>query len=466
MKRRRIIPAIAVTLLALCCTANYTLQMQESEKQFYAGKYLEAARTLLPYVNKSDEDQLLFMMEAGLMLHAGGEFEKSNQVLLSAADLSEKIATSISKGAASLFLNDTVTNYKGEDFERVLIHMYLGMNFLMLDKPDEARVEFKRLDDILRGIKESGGKSYKQNLMAKYLYGLAFEISAVTQKDENDYNDAYVEYKQIYAQDPAFESVKADLLRMAKAIGDTEDYNKWRGKFGALDAGIPKDAGELVLVYQSGQSAIKQSRGKLLADVQMKTAINVSLQGMSLAEGVTVAGVLVALAVAENPIPKFVKRSNKGRYATISGKGVNGGSTYMLEEIENTAVKNMEDRYASMYAKVAASIAVKAVASIAAGVAAKKLAKNMGGTVGAFSGLIGAAAGAGVGAGLASQIKPDLRCWHSLPANLQVKKIFLKPGKYDLSLSAVGDSGVVDQKTIPVEIEAGKKTLLNYRTLF
>ena len=466
MKRRRIIPAIAVTLLAICCTANYTVQMADSEKMFYAGNYLDAARKLLPYVNKNNEDQLLFMMEAGLMLHAGGDYEKSNKVLLAASDLSEKIAISVSKEAASLFVNDTVTNYRGEDFERVLIHMYLGVNFLMLNNPDEARVEFKKVDNILRGIKESGGGIYKQNLMAKYLYAVAFEISAVTQKDDNDFNDAYVEYKQINQLDPAFDSVRLDLIRMAKTLGDTEDYQKWRGQFGALDASIPKNAGELILIYQSGQGAVKQSRGKLLQDVQMKSAIQVSLNGMSLVQGVTAAGVIAALALAENPIPKFVKRSNKGRFASISGKGISNANTYMLEDIENTAVKNLEDKYTSMYVKVAASVAIKAAAALASGLAAQRIAKQMGGSVAKFSGLIGAAAGAGVEAGLASTIKPDLRCWHTLPANLQIKRIFLSPGKYDLTLSAVGNSGNVDTKTFKVSIAPGKKTLLNYRTLF
>lgn len=466
MKRRRIFPALAVTLLAVCCSANYNVMMQESEKQFYAGNYLDAARQILPNVNKENSDQLLFMMEAGLMLHAGGDFEKSNKVLLAAADLSEKIAKSISKEAASLFLNDTVTNYRGEDFERVLIHMYLGVNFLMLNNPDEARVEFKKVDDVLRGIKESGGSAYKQNLMAKYLYAIAFEISAVTQKDTNDYNDALVEYKQINKQDPAFDSVKTDILRMAKLLGDTEDYQQYRGQFGALDASIPKDAGELIVIYQAGQGARKQSRGKLLQDVQMKGALQISLNGMSKAQGVTTAGVIAALALAENPIPKFVKRSNKGRYATISGNGIGNAGTYMLEDIENTAVKNLEEKYTSMYVKVAAGIAVKAVAAVASGLVAEQVAKKMGGNFKTFSGLIGAATGAGVGAGLASQIKPDLRCWHTLPANLQIKRLFLKPGSYDLTLSAVGNEGTVNTKTFKADIAAGKKTLLNYRTLF
>ncbi len=467
MKCRSILPVLAVMVLSLFCTADYTKQIQDSERLFYTGKYLEAARGLLPMVNDDDEDQLLFMMECGLMLHAGGDFEKSNKVLLSAGELADKIAISVSKTAASLFINDTVTNYRGEDFEVVLIHMYLGINFMMLDKPDEARVEFKKVDNLLRGMREDGAEKYKMNLMAKYLYGIAFEQSAVAMNDSNDYNDAYVEYKQINQLDPNFNDVKLDLLRMAKVLGDDEDYKKYSAKFGKLDKAIPENAGELVLIYHAGQGAIKRSRGKLLDDIKMKTAINVSVNSMSLKQGVTLAGVFAALALADNPIPRFDKRSNKVARLRMKAGEVDCGTTYMLEDIENTAVKNMEEQYSSMYAKVAGGIAVKVVASIAAGIAAKQTAKAVGGKAKALSGLIGAAVGAGVGAGLGSTIKPDLRCWHTLPANLQMRRFFIKPGNYDIVVDLIGSNGaVLDSRTEKLSVAAGKKTLLNYRTLY
>ncbi|RPI95116.1 MAG: hypothetical protein EHM32_06015, partial [Spirochaetales bacterium] len=148
----RIRAAATVTLLLFSfgCAGSYVQVMKDSEKMFYHGEYKEAARKLLPAVNKSGKDQLLFMMETGLMLHAAGDFQNSNKVLLEAAKLADRIALSVSKEAASLFINETVTNYRGEDFERVLIHMYLGINFLMLKDADSARVEFKKVNDLLR----------------------------------------------------------------------------------------------------------------------------------------------------------------------------------------------------------------------------------------------------------------------------------------------------------------------------
>jgi uncharacterized protein len=467
-QRKKIVPAILVALIALACTADYTKQIKESEQLFYRGKYLEAAKMLLPYVNKENEDQLVFMMEAGLMLHAGGDFKKSNDVFLPAGKIADNIATRVSQQAASLFLNDTVTNYKGEDFEVVLLHYYLGLNYMMMGDPENARVEFNKIDVLLRSMKETGAGLYKQNLMAKYLYGIAYETSAVMMKDENDYNDAYIEYKQVHEKMPTFDDVKLDLLRMSKKIGDNEDYNKWRAKFGPLDSKIPADAGEFILFYQSGQGAVKQSRGKIVgvgSEVRMANSINMSVNGLSMAQGVTIGAIMTVLALAENPIPKFQKRSNKINRLAVSADGVARVTTNMLEDVENTAVKNMEEQYGSMVGKVAAGLVTKIAASIAAAYLAKMTAKKLGGDK--YGGILGALAGAGTGAILGANIKPDLRCWHTLPANFQVRRLFLKPGSYDMKIDLLASDGsTVETRTEKVVISAGKKTLLNFRTLY
>jgi len=465
MKYARVIFCLILITGIFSCTTNYNQLMRESEIEFYKGNYIQAAKKILPYVNKEDNNQLIFLMECGLMLHAAGEYEKSNTILLGAAKLAENIATSISKQAAALLLNETKTNYKGEDFERVLIHMYLGINFLMMNDADSARVSFKKVNDLLRDINVSTGKSYKQNLMAKYLTAIAFELSAQLDKDDNDREFAYIEYKQINELSPKMNMVYADLQRLAKELGDNEDYNNWIRKFGKHN-NVSGDAGELIVLFQAGQGAIKVSRGHLLEDKTMKNGITVSLRGMPLKAGVTVAGVLVALKIAENPIPVFRKRSNKIDHLIINVNGRDMANTVLMENVEDTAVKNMEDQYSRMYMKVAAGIAAKAVVSVAAGLGAKQLAKQSK-KLGGVAGLIGAVVGAGTATALASQIKPDLRGWHTLPANLQLGRIFLSPGKYDIMIKYIGRNGsTVKTDNAKVEIKKDQKTFLNYRTLY
>lgn len=447
-----------------CSSKNYDQEMKASENMFYKGAYLDAARLLLPNVNNAGKDELLFMMECGLMLHTGGDYETSNKLMLKAGKIAQLIPISITQQAASFLTNDTNSNYRGEDFEKVLIHVYAGINFLMLEKYDDARVEFMAVNNELSKIKSENGEArYKQNLMAKYLTAIAFEIVGERDNDTRDIEFAYIEYKQVYALNSELAMVKDDLLRVSKRLGYDDEFQEWKKTFGK-GYSEEENTGELITIFQAGRSAIKKSRGSLLKDPQMGPVIRVTLNTSSLSAGLTVAAVLVALKNAENPIAKFEQRSNKVDRVRIDagGKSIN---TVMLEDVEKTAVKNMEDDYSMLYKRVAASIAVKAVATLAAGLAAKKLAEQFKQTKG-FASLIGTAVGAGTGAALFSQMKPDLRCWHTLPANFQLGRMRLKPGKQKLNFALIGNGGIVDRVEKEVEIKKGEKTVVNLRTLY
>jgi len=465
---KKMIQIISAGLIILafvsCSSKSYEKDMKASEDLFYKGKYLEAARLLLPNVNNGGKDELLFMMECGLMLHTGGDYETSNKVMLRAGKLAQIIPISVSQEAASLLTNDTNSNYRGEDFEKVLVHVYLGINFLMLEKYDDARVEFMAVNNELSKIKSENGQArYKQNLMAKYLTAIAFEIVGERDNDTRDIEFAYIEYKQVYELNPNLAMVKDDLLRVSKRLGYDDEYQEWKGKFGK-SYNEDENSGELITIFQAGRSAIKKSRGSLLKDPDMAPVIRLTVASASLAEGLTVAAVLVTLNNAENPIPKFEKRSNKVDKLRVEGGGKTI-STTLLENVEQTAVKNLEDDYGRLYKRVAVSIATKAIASLAAGIAAKKIAEQFQSTKG-FAGLIGTAMGAGTGAALFSQMKPDLRCWHTLPANFQLGRTKMKKGKYKLSFVFTGDGGNVDRLEKEVEIKKGEKTLVNLRTLY
>ena len=175
---------------------------------------------------------------------------------------------------------------------------------------------------------------------------------------------------------------------------------------------------------------------------------------------------MIMLNKAENPIPKFRARENRVSHLEIVVNGRTLGRTYMLENVETTAVKNLEDQYAGMVGKVAAGIVTKAAVSIAAGVAAKKMAEQSR-QLGAFAGVIGAVAGAGTGAALISQIKPDLRCWHTLPANFQLGRVFLPAGQHDLTINLVGrNGGIIHTMQRNLQVEKGKRKVMSLRTVF
>ncbi|PKL36220.1 MAG: hypothetical protein CVV44_18560 [Spirochaetae bacterium HGW-Spirochaetae-1] len=463
---KRLVPIFlaAITIIyASCGSKNYFQVIKVPEEKFYQGQYKEAARMLLPEVNRSGKDQLLYMMECGYMLHAGAEYETSNTVLLKAGKIAKIIPTSVSQQVTAMLTSDRNTNYRGEDFEKVLVHMYLGINFLMLKDYDSARVEFKMVNEELLKIKtEEGSARYKQNIMAKYLTAVSYEIIGTMNNDADDIEYAYKEYEQILALNPGLDLVYRDLQRISKQLNYMDDYAKWTKQFGKRDA-IPADAGELIVIFQTGKTAIKHSRGGLMSDATMKQSIIVSMSTMSLAAGVTTGAIMVTLNKAENPIPVFKRRTDQINAIRVK---INNQyfSTLDMEDIATTAIKNLEDDYGRLRTRVAASIVTKAAASIAAGLAARAIAEKAGG--GSMSSLIGVVAGAGTGAMLFSQMKPDLRCWHTLPARLQIGRTFLRPGTYKITLEFIGKNGAITgKKDLTVEIKKGEKTFISERAL-
>ena len=466
MRKFLVLAAVsAVVFYASCSSINYNETIKGPEEKFYQGNYLEAARELLPAINKKSNSQLLFMMEAGYMLHAGGNFADSNKALLPAGKLAKIIPTSITQHAGALLTNNSTLNYKGEDFEKVLVHMYLGINFMMLGKYESAGVEFKLVNEELEKIRneQDGSARYKQNIMAKYLTASAYEMIGEKEKDMDDLEYAYKELEQIYALNPRLSLVHEDLVRLSKRLGYDDDVAKWSAISRRHGGQSYANSGEFLVIFQSGLSAIKRSRGKLLDDATMKASINVALNGISLEGGVTIAAILAVLANAENPIPYFDARSDQISFLQLR-VGNQTFRTTMLEDISSTAVQNLKDDYNSLKLQVAAGIVTKAAASILAGIIAKELAEQLGAKKGLGS-LLGTLAGAGTGIALFSQIGPDLRSWHTLPAKLHVGRIMLPPGKHHVTIQYIGPAGILTTKTMEIEIKKGEKTIFNTRTL-
>lgn len=464
--RLRALGVIALVFV-LACGSDHSQVITQSEKLYHQGYVSEAAGLIKEEAYSSGKSQLLYLMEAGMMLHTAEDYDNSIKVMMRAARMADQVPISVSKQAASLFLNEKVTNYRGEDFERVLTHMYLGINFLMMKEPDEARVEFKEVNIQLTRINNESGKKYNQNVMAKYLTAVSYEMIGDMDRDEEAWEFAYIEYKQVAKLRPDLAMVYADLQRLAKKLGYEDDYQDLVAQYGQREK-APEGSGELVVIYQAGLSAVKASRGKLLSDQAMARSIDVALRNMPLEAGVTTTMVMAALNKAENPIPKYEKRSNKVASLRIVLNNTNLGKTIEMEDIENTAVRTMEDDYGRLRAKVAAGIVTKIATSLAVGLATQKVAEQSDNQyISALSGLMGAAAGGATGAALASQIKPDLRCWHSLPANLQLGRWFVEPGTYTVTLQFLNNYGQVTRtETDEVEIVSGERAFLNYRTLY
>ncbi len=453
---------LCLLVLLAGCSSGYNKKTEAADKDFYSGNFAASSEFYRKMLQSPGTSRLLYMMELGVSLHAEGKYRESNEILLEAARYAKTLGTSISKEGTSLLLNESSLEYRGEDFELILIHMYTGLNFLLLNDIDSARVEFNRIALQLKDIRREDGAAFKQNIMAKYLTAVCYEAIGDRDNDRSAHEFAYLECRQIYGLAPETPNIKEDLVRLAHKLGDNEGLETY-AKFG-ISYTPSKNNGELLLLHQRGRGAYKKSRGKLMNDEGMRVLIVVSLNGMTLAEGVTVAAVLAALSNVEHPIPDYALPQNKIDRIGVSVNGEAAGNSATLEDIGATARLSAAEKYTAQKNRVAAGIAVKAVTAFASGMAAKKIAENT--SLKEASGLIGYMAGVTVGSALVSQIKPDLRCWHTLPQSLQIRRLQLEPGEYTITLDLQDEKGnVVTTEKRTVLVKKSNLNLLNIRTL-
>jgi len=139
-----------------------------------------------------------------------------------------------------------------------------------------------------------------------------------------------------------------------------------------------------------------------------------------------------------------------------------------MNNVEDTILTNFENHYMKIREKMVTRLAVKVVAALVSKKIAEEAAKNIGGDqygdVASF--LIGTLTGVGVGAILFSSEKPDLRCWHSIPASYQAGSVLLPPGKYEGMISYFNRNGLIvnTESTGEFTVSREKPFILLFRT--
>ncbi len=163
-----------------CSTAG----IQTARRQYYDGKLAEAAEVL----STSDEfrkDEVLFLMERGMVHQTRGDFAASIRDWLAAAGrIQELDYIRLSEKTASLVINDRTQTYTGRPYERVLLHAFTAKSYFAIGQWREAAVEARLIAD---GFENSNG--FPDDAYSRYIAGLSFEMI-------RDFNGSRIEYLQ------------------------------------------------------------------------------------------------------------------------------------------------------------------------------------------------------------------------------------------------------------------------------
>jgi len=152
MKYRTPLVVIGLGILFLTGCAifqDYTRKSAPARLAVSSGDYAAALGVFPPAASKGG-NEVLIRMERGTLLQAMGNFKDSTvefeaaAAAIAAAERRAVISVSqTAAGAASLFINEKTLPYEGADFEKVFIHTYNALNYLMLKDLEGARVEIR-----------------------------------------------------------------------------------------------------------------------------------------------------------------------------------------------------------------------------------------------------------------------------------------------------------------------------------
>lgn len=383
--------------------ANYASRVAKARDAIDYGQYDEAIDKLTELASRHDNDELLYLLDLGIAYHAAGNFKQAIQAFLQADKLAEIVDyTSLSQEIGSFIANDNLKQYKGENFEKVLINTYLAVDYALSGKWDDALVECRRVNQKIDRMIREGGLPYERNAFAKYLAGTLFEA-------QKEYNDAFVDYRQLRKWNVENDYLSSSLLRMADKLKASQELAEYRKVFGNIDYQMKKNEGEIIVLLEQGKSPTK-----------------VPYEGFYL-------------------IPRFQKRFYASESAVLR-VGNRTSPSHPFFDIEATAMKELEHKIGLITAKKIGGVVAKEV--IAHEVGKKNEA------LGILTWLA-----------LRATDQADLRSWSTLPARLHIARLVVPAGRVDVILDRVSRSGIKSfaHKWENIEVKSGELVFLNFR---
>ncbi|MBI3479410.1 MAG: hypothetical protein HY016_03500 [Nitrosomonadales bacterium] len=433
-------------ILSGCATYSDSFGIVERN---LSGRQYDAALSEIEKQAGSKTDRVLYLLNKGMVLRMKRDFAGSNQALEAAKAEMERLYTaSVSQNALSFVVNDATVSYAGDDYEQVLVHLYMALNYLELRQPYEARVEALQVDIKLREVGEKIPESkFTEDALSRYLTGLIYE-------ELGEWSDAMIAYRKAYEAYKKYrvnfglampDMLKHDLLRLAQRQGLRDEVAQYRKEFG-IEPNMEKNRtheqeGELVFVLNNGLAPIK--REKIIGAT---APVAIATEGQR--KHITPAPpVFVNIA-----LPYYESRPNQvlGARITVSGKQA---STQMMENIDAIARASLDTRMGAITARSIARAVAKG--SIQASVDKAGSGRDNDAAAALISSFV-------VRVAAIATERADTRSWLTLPANVQLARLALAPGSYTVTvdLLGAGDHVIATQEYPGVVISKTRKTYL------
>ncbi len=431
------VPALLLTLTGCASVfSSYPVQADKWMVSYQNGQTEALLAQLTPKM--TEQDGLLYSLEAGRFAQLGGQPDSSKLAFESAFLFFEKeddearvSAGGAVSGTGAMLTNDNARPYSGRDYERIFAHSYQALNYLKLRDAEGAAVELRRANleqtvaaqrrekeidkaeekaaeeevDVSQhegsfaGLNEAAGR-----VKSSFQNAYTFYLSAVFWEAVRDYNAALVDLKRAYEINPDALFIEDDIRRVQRRLGDR------------VEARVPgPEEGSLVVLFEQGR-------------VPPKREISLPIP--------TIHG---AFAVAFPTYdPADITAAVPLTVADVEGNGVL--RTQVIAEVGAMAARSLREELKGMIVRQTLRAATK--------YALQKQANDANPLAGFATNIYN----------LVSE-RADLRSWMSLPLYVQAGRSIVPAGQKQIMLSGAG----VNQ-TLDIEVSPGGTTIVRVIT--
>ena len=475
--------ALLLLLTWLGGCATYTTKFKNLRPELAQGQYDKALATVEK--ESGSKDRLLYFLERGLILHYAEMYGESNLAFAAAERTADELYTkSLSEGALSLFSNDNAISYRARPFEMAMVPYFKGLNYIYLDQPGEAQVEARRasllmskyVDATLDGLRDedkSDLEKIRNNAFLLYYSGMLYDW-------DGELNDAFIAYRNAavaYQQTAGLvgteipPSLGRDLIRVGSRLGfgaELDDLRKSHPDvFAEVDElGEPltrqayqsrakwqKGHGEVVILLEAGFVPIKSQVRFDFPIFEGEAYDDPDYWSWQLWAGMGNTHALIEGHKIEYWVSVAAPELRDGQHSPIAAArisaGVGGGHTFTsrVENLSRQARITFDAEKPSIFAKTILRGLTKYLGSRGAEKAGGEWAKLAANIFGAVT------------------ESADTRSWLTLPEHVNLARLSLPPGVYDLEVELLDAQGrTLQTETLSaVEVKAGDWTFVSRR---
>ncbi len=480
MLKTSIKSSLVFTALVVLCGCTSIIDARKQKKELttaYKTGDLKKAHQIVSEKcedHKDTGDSVMWFLESGLIKFDSGDYANSLKAFEEAEnkinDFDER-ATVNARGSGaetgSAATNPAALPYKGLYCDRILLNIYKSMVYLAMENPDAARVEMRRMREIQKNIereftdeiererkiteaenrknisqgqklakKEKDGsinfdmllknpdvkKAYEASAKkAEKAYGnlmnpFATYMSAIAYLSENNYNEACVDFRNLYRMNPDNPLTNRDFVSCSRKIGayvpkQLENIPSWD---------YPLNNNIVFVIFANGRApALKQTKIQIVLPY-------VGYTGLAF------------------PQYEYFKRSFKN---IILSSGNKSYTTIPLVDMDAVVAQEYHKRLPTMITRLVISYLVKETASLVA----VEIANQQSGIAGLFA--YGAT-------GLYKYLfnTADTRCWETLPGEYQMVH-FPIPKDRKIKFKIPGD---VSKKEVSIDLKKGSRVVIVY----